>query len=57
MTRPRETDERSVKVEQPETIDVMWLLHGSPMPEGWRYAAHDPSHHSRYSNLIEKIPE
>lgn len=30
---------------------------GEPIPEGWRIADQAPSHHGKYSVLIERIPD
>jgi uncharacterized protein YbdZ (MbtH family) len=34
---------------------VKWHPVGKPIPKGWRKVKTPPSHHDRYSVLIEKV--
>ncbi len=37
------------------TASFMWIPLDDPIPDGWRLAETAPTHHDRYSKLIEKI--
>ena len=34
---------------------VAWFPIGLPVPEGWRLVKQEPSHHSHYSQMVERI--
>lgn len=36
-------------------FDGIWLRHGQPLPEGYRLAEQELTHHHNHAILIEKI--